>query len=107
MDYNKYLNMLCLYCLPAAIQLTSTRTKLGLNHWCTDIDLSWDNRIFSYHDEVSVSSLSELYLKIVVNAPALLLSSLLVMVEAKKEAQEGQTVKLLLQKNNSTIHSAR
>ncbi|XP_050693737.1 uncharacterized protein LOC126984229 isoform X3 [Eriocheir sinensis] len=87
--------------------LKTTRTKLGLNHWRSDISLTWGQRIFSYHDEVNIPSLTELSLRIEVDAPALLLNSVMVMVEAMEEAQGGKTVKLLLQKHNATIHSAR
>lgn len=92
---------------PGANQLKTTRTKLGLNHWRSDISLTWGRRIFSYHDEVNIPCLTELLLRIEVDAPALFLNSVMVMVETMEEAQGGKTVKLLLQKHNSTIHSAR
>ncbi|XP_063871498.1 uncharacterized protein LOC135106420 isoform X3 [Scylla paramamosain] len=87
--------------------LKKTRIKLGHNHWRTDVILTWGQRIFTYHDEVNIPSMRGLSFRVEINATALRLNSIVMLVETVEEAQGGQTVYLHLQQRNSTIHSAR
>ncbi|XP_071522346.1 uncharacterized protein [Panulirus ornatus] len=87
--------------------LTTSRRKIGLNHWGTDISLSWGERSFTYHDEVNFLSFSEWFLRIEVDSPDLHINKVMAKVETVAERSGEQAIQVMFQEQNVIIHSAK
>ncbi|KAK3894019.1 hypothetical protein Pcinc_002206 [Petrolisthes cinctipes] len=88
-------------------KLNMTRTKLDLNEWETEVDLSWGERTFSYHDKVRFPSIFDFTVMVEVDSPELYLHRVLALVEAGADDDIGQGFRVMLQKHNITMHNAR
>lgn len=88
-------------------QLTTSRRKIGLNHWGTDISLSWGERTFTYHDEVNFLSFSEWFLRVEADSPNLHINRVMAKVETVAEKSGEQAIQMIFQKQNVTVHSAK
>nr|XP_045610895.1 uncharacterized protein LOC123766095 [Procambarus clarkii] len=93
--------------LGQAFMLTSNRTKMSLNHWSTDVSLNWGERTFTYRDEVSFPSLTNWFVKIEIDAPALNMQEVRFEVETSGEGGGEQAVQVVFQEENVTLHKAR
>lgn len=84
-----------------------TRTKLDRNEWETDVDMSWGERTFSYHDKVRFPSIVDFTVQVEVDSPQLYLHRVMALVEAGAYAETGQGLRVMLQQHNITMHNAR